>query len=133
MSSAAHFHKFAKIGFNFSHSLSLLAGGGGYVVKAAAKLWTLLTAEAVGLDEEEALDEIPEDFEFFLEFGPSYDFALEAGRQPDKNSMDYNFGHVLKQAQRTVHTYTSSLSDCQVFRILIWLGQGSRKIQELET
>ncbi len=66
---------------------TLLLGGGGYSPTRAARLWTHLTAVAAN----KKLDgEIPSSDDYFLEYGPSYEFdVLARGRIPDLNTSEY--------------------------------------------
>lgn len=53
---------------------TVILGGGGYNFKNTAKYWTLLTAAVLN---ETIPNDIPEDCECFLDFGPDYTLNLE--------------------------------------------------------
>ena len=55
----------------------LILGGGGYNEPATAKLWTLITAQACGL---ELPDDIPDEYDYFNEMGP--DFTINDSDTP---------------------------------------------------
>jgi len=69
---------------------TLLLGGGGYNAQLTARLWTTLTAAALRAP---ALgSEIPADDQFFLEYGPSYEFEVNSSgraKWTDQNSRQH--------------------------------------------
>ncbi|CAM9211997.1 unnamed protein product [Phaeothamnion confervicola] len=73
----------------------LLLGGGGYAPAAAARLWTVLTAAAVGPHAVAALPaEVPE-HEHFPSYGP--DFKLHTPPRPESSGRDGNAPEVVQQ------------------------------------
>ncbi len=65
---------------------TVFLGGGGYQPENAARLWTTLTAQIVGV---KLPEEIPDDDDFFPFYGPSFEFEILKGRRKDFNSEHY--------------------------------------------
>ena len=64
---------------------TIFLGGGGYVNANAAKLWTQLTAACCNRTQE-IPDDIPDSDEYFLEYGPSFEFKIMPGQRKNKNT-----------------------------------------------
>lgn len=65
---------------------ALFLGGGGYVNRSAAILWTRITARVCGRDVPE--EGVPDEDPFFPEYGPSFDFEVARGNRRDCNSAE---------------------------------------------
>ena len=63
----------------------VFVGGGGYVPKNAAILWTRLTAMVTGSIPPE---DVSEDDEHFLDYGPDYEMTIPKSRMRDENTQD---------------------------------------------
>ena len=64
----------------------MLLGGGGYHHPNTARLWSLLTAVALGRTD--LPQEIP-DHECFLDYAPDYELHIETGLRRDRNDFGY--------------------------------------------
>ncbi|CAM9346609.1 unnamed protein product [Ectocarpus sp. 6 AP-2014] len=67
----------------------LLLGGGGYCPTDTARLWTSLTAAAVGADALAALPVTVPDHCYFPLYGPDFRMATKEKTLPDKNDDDF--------------------------------------------
>ena len=65
---------------------TVVLGGGGYNFINTAKTWTQLTAAALGL---RLPVNIPENYRFFLEYGPSFDMTVDKSSAKDHNDSNY--------------------------------------------
>ncbi|KAG5177418.1 hypothetical protein JKP88DRAFT_332442 [Tribonema minus] len=65
---------------------TLVLGGGGYDGAATARLWTALTATAIGEGAEEALPSSVPDHPHFARYGPSFDMHTAPRRLRDANA-----------------------------------------------
>ncbi|XP_055913058.1 histone deacetylase 8-like isoform X2 [Eupeodes corollae] len=76
------------------HNLPLiLLGGGGYNFANTSRYWTEITAAVC---QQELSDDIPDENDFFLEFGPDYTIQIEKRRMEDFNTEEYLDGCVNK-------------------------------------
>ncbi|XP_066252239.1 histone deacetylase 8-like isoform X1 [Euwallacea similis] len=81
---------------------TLLLGGGGYNAPNTARLWTYITAIALNRDVD---NDIPDSFEYFSRFGPSYELNIEAGRKSDLNNDEY-----LNSVVETLKSYCGNVA-----------------------
>ncbi|VEN41453.1 unnamed protein product [Callosobruchus maculatus] len=65
---------------------TLFLGGGGYNFANASRLWTYLTAVIANIHLD---NDIPDESEYFPEYGPSYELEIPQGLQKDMNSKAY--------------------------------------------
>lgn len=76
---------------------TLILGGGGYNFQNTAKYWTMVTAAVIN---EKLQDDIPEDCECFLDFGPDFTLKVEGSSAVKDNNteedLDKNVDHIFK-------------------------------------
>ncbi|CAH1959140.1 unnamed protein product [Acanthoscelides obtectus] len=79
----------------------LFLGGGGYNFANTSRLWTYLSAVIANIHLD---NDIPDESEYFPEYGPSYEVEITQGLQKDMNSKSY-----LETIMNTIKSYCSHI------------------------
>lgn len=64
----------------------ILVGGGGYTLRNVPRCWTYETALALG---QQIADNIPEESDYRIYFGPEYKLHLPISNMEEQNSKEY--------------------------------------------
>ncbi|XP_055855052.1 histone deacetylase 8-like isoform X2 [Episyrphus balteatus] len=79
----------------------VLLGGGGYNFVNTSRYWTEITAAVCN---KELDDDIPDENEFFLDYGPDYTIQIQKSRREDLNSDEY-MEECVKSIQENIKKY----------------------------